>query len=105
MPRGVPRTMITIQERCVEHHTQILLTPHGKQVTITTTTTDRRIEMEWKTKVVKRKRIKVTLDEKFGMYRFGKWYTVIDLTNNNKIVRHCRSYQEVEELLLKTGDN
>jgi hypothetical protein len=59
--------------------------------------------MEWKIKVVKRKRIKVTQDEKFGMYRFGKWYTVIDLTNNNKIIRHCRSYQEVEDLLLKTG--
>jgi hypothetical protein len=34
-----------INERCVQHHTLILLTPHGKRVTITTTTTDRRIEM------------------------------------------------------------
>jgi len=66
--------------------------------------TEQENEMEWKIKVVKRKRIKVTQDEKFGMYRFGKWYTVIDLTNNNKIVRHCRSYQEVEDLLLKTGE-
>lgn len=59
--------------------------------------------MEWKTKVIKQKRIKVTQDERFGMYRFGKWYTVIDLTNNNKILRHCRSYQEVEQLIEKAG--
>jgi (2Fe-2S) ferredoxin len=64
---------------------------------------NRRKEMEWKTKVVKQKRIKVTQDERFGMYRFGRWYTVIDLANNNKIIRHCRSYQEVEELIVKTG--
>ena len=59
--------------------------------------------MEWKTKVIKQKRIKVTQDDRFGMYRFGKWYTVIDLTNNNKILRHCRSYQEVEQLIEKAG--
>ena len=85
------------------HHKQMSLTRQSK-CAIVQLPTEQENEMEWKIKVVKRKRIKVTQDEKFGMYRFGKWYTVIDLTNNNKIVRHCRSYQEVEDLLLKTGE-
>jgi hypothetical protein len=41
--------MITVSEQCVRHHTQILLTPHGRRITITTTTTDRRIEMKAQT--------------------------------------------------------
>jgi hypothetical protein len=41
--------MITIREKCVRHHRQILLTQHGRRVTITTTTTDRRIEMKAQT--------------------------------------------------------
>lgn len=41
--------MIAINERCVEHHTRILLTPHVEQIIITTTTTNRRIEMKAQT--------------------------------------------------------
>ena len=55
--------------------------------------------MEWNVRIIKGRRIKVTLDGKYGMRPFGKWLTVTDLMNGNKIIRHCRSYGEVEELI------
>jgi hypothetical protein len=57
--------MTTISKRCVEHHTQILLTPHGRKTIITTTTTDRRIEM--KTQTGKQASMTVTIKTEQGI--------------------------------------
>ena len=64
--------------------------------------------MEWKIKVINGRRVKVTPDGRYNLRILGKFFTIRDLKNNNKIIKNCRSYQEVEnllkDLLLKTGE-
>jgi hypothetical protein len=64
--------------------------------------------MEWKTKVINGRRVKVTPDGRYNLRILGRFFTIRDSKNNNKIIKQCRSYREVEQLLkdllLKTGE-
>jgi len=64
--------------------------------------------MEWETKVINGRRVKVTPDGRYSLRISGRFLTIRDPRNNNKIIKHCRTYSEVEnllkDLLLKTGE-